>query len=53
MTELYDKTITIEISKSTLELAQLVAELPAPATDKQSIEEWAKRLAADISKGSD
>jgi len=53
MIELIDKTITIKISKSTLELAQLVAELPTPATDALSIDEWAKRLAEDISKGRD
>jgi len=49
-----DKKIKIEvIDDETLRLAALVAALPPAPTDKKSIEEWAKRLAADISKGSD
>ena len=43
----------IGISDSTLELARLVAEQPPLPDDPKSIEEWAKRLAADISKGRD
>ncbi len=41
------------ISEETLELAELVANMPPMPNDKKSIEEWAKRLAADISKGRD
>ena len=43
----------INITPKTLKLARLVAEQPPLPDDKKSIEEWAKRLAADISKGRD
>ena len=42
-----------EIDEGTLRLAQLVADMDPPPTDKKSIEKWAKRLAEDISKGRD
>jgi len=36
-----------------LRLAKMVADMPPLPNDKKSIEEWAKRLADDISKGRD
>ena len=41
------------ISDETMKLAQMVAEMDPLPNDPKSIEEWAKRLAADISKGKD
>ncbi len=47
------KNADFGISKETLEMAEMVANMPPLSDDKKSIEEWAKRLAADISKGRD
>ena len=41
------------ISDDTMKLAKMVAEMDPLPDDPKSIEEWAKRLAADISKGRD
>ena len=41
------------ISDETMKLAQMVAEMDPLPDDPKSIEEWAKRLAADIAKGKD
>lgn len=43
----------VNIAPETLRLARLVAEQPPLPDDEKSIEAWAKRLAADISKGRD
>ena len=40
-------------SENMLELARKVADMPPPANDTKSIELWATKLAADISKGRD
>ena len=48
-----EKIIPEPYSEETVELAQQVADMPPMPDDAMSIGEWAKRLAADISKGRD
>lgn len=42
-----------DVADSTLELAQQVADMDPPDDDPESIDKWAKQLAADIAKGRD
>ena len=41
------------ISDETIRLAKEVADMPPPAQDEKSIEEWATRLAEDLAKFTD
>lgn len=42
-----------DISDETIRLAKEVADMPPPAQDEKSIEEWATRLAEDLAKFTD
>ena len=45
--------ISTGYTDDTLDLAEMISNMPSPPNDKEGIRKWARRLANDISCGTD